>query len=73
LGGEELNAIGLAQVTEGIMGSDDAAIARRQGAEPGFGFGQQAVDLFQIGLAVALVIGLVGRVGRYQGLGVLFT
>ncbi|MNG38609.1 hypothetical protein D3C84_1263790 [compost metagenome] len=51
------------------MGGHDLAIAGRQCTELGPGFGEQGIDFLQVRLAVAFVVGLVGRVGSFQCLG----
>lgn len=51
------------------MGRHDFAIARWQRTEFDLGFGEQRVDLFQVGLTVAFVVGFVRRVGGDQRLG----
>ncbi|MNM93727.1 hypothetical protein D3C81_1061090 [compost metagenome] len=65
----EVDTVGLTEISESIMAGNDLAVARWQRTEFGFGFGEQGVDLLQVGFAVAFVIGFVRGIRSDQCFG----
>ena len=67
--GQDLHAVFLAEIAQGIVRGDDDAVICRDGGDRRLDLGIQRVDLSEIGLGVGLVGGFAGRIGSDQSLG----
>ena len=54
LGREKVEAVGVRQIAECVVGGDDGAAVRRQRGDPGAGFGVESLELGDVGLGVGV-------------------